>query len=197
MEKACVTNAMESEYPSFNGGEIHLPIEMTMGYSWDNYPLAEVRPDETGGEVLNPLELKFTDGEGYYELLRCGPTGFGAYYSDDGETWSDSALIFRGSTFQFRSTQGNNKLAVNYFPAAPDNGFPHSAINIVTDIAGDVSQTYVLQTFSGITAGRPALPNERWPTGAIYFDTSLGAKGKPLWVNKTGDGWVDASGATV
>ena len=47
---------------------------------------------------------------------------------------------------------------------------------------------------AGTTAQRPT---EKLYIGRRYFDTSLGAKGKPIWVDKDGTGWVDASGASV
>jgi hypothetical protein len=50
------------------------------------------------------------------------------------------------------------------------------------------------QAQSGTTAQRPT--KLLW-TGRRYFDTSLGANGKPIWVNKTATGWVDAAGNTV
>jgi len=48
-------------------------------------------------------------------------------------------------------------------------------------------------TLSGTTAKRPAIV---FP-GQPYFDTSLGANGKPIWANKGSTGWVDATGAAV
>lgn len=47
---------------------------------------------------------------------------------------------------------------------------------------------------SGSTANRPS--TNLYP-GKPYFDTSLGANGKPIWVNKGSTGWVDATGAPV
>lgn len=47
---------------------------------------------------------------------------------------------------------------------------------------------------SGTTAQRPT--KNLW-VGRRYFDTSLGANGKPIWVDKTGAAWVDGSGASV
>jgi hypothetical protein len=47
---------------------------------------------------------------------------------------------------------------------------------------------------SGTTANRPT--TNLYP-GKFYFDTSLGANGKPIWQNKTATGWVDATGAGV
>lgn len=47
---------------------------------------------------------------------------------------------------------------------------------------------------SGPTAERPT--TLLWP-GRRYFDTSLGAKGKPIFVNKTSDGWVLADGTVA
>lgn len=47
---------------------------------------------------------------------------------------------------------------------------------------------------SGTTANRPT--KGLYP-GRMYFDTSLGANGKPIWVNKNSSGWVDATGAAV
>lgn len=49
-------------------------------------------------------------------------------------------------------------------------------------------------TMSGTTANRPT--SMLWP-GRMYFDTSLAANGKPIWVNKGGTGWIDATGAAV
>lgn len=47
---------------------------------------------------------------------------------------------------------------------------------------------------SGVTADRPT--KLLWP-GRPYFDTSLGAHGKPIWVNKTATGWVLADGTVA
>lgn len=50
------------------------------------------------------------------------------------------------------------------------------------------------QQESGITANRPT--KNLYP-GRRYFDTSLGANGKPIWVNKTSTGWVLADGTAA
>lgn len=47
---------------------------------------------------------------------------------------------------------------------------------------------------SGTTAQRPT---ENLYVGRMYYDTSLGAKGKPIWRNKTNDGWVLADGTAA
>lgn len=47
---------------------------------------------------------------------------------------------------------------------------------------------------SGTTANRPA--KDLWP-GRPYFDTSLGANGKKIWVDKNSTGWVDGDGNSV
>ena len=47
---------------------------------------------------------------------------------------------------------------------------------------------------SGTTANRPT--KELYP-GRMYFDTSLGANGKPIWVNKGMTGWVLADGTAA
>lgn len=47
---------------------------------------------------------------------------------------------------------------------------------------------------SGPTAERPTA--DLFP-GRPYFDTSLGAAGKPIWVNKTATGWVLADGTAA
>lgn len=47
---------------------------------------------------------------------------------------------------------------------------------------------------SGTTANRPT--KNLYP-GRFYFDTSLGANGKPIWVNKLGSGWVLADGTAA
>ena len=49
---------------------------------------------------------------------------------------------------------------------------------------------------SGTTANRPVdVGAVRVPVGFMYFDTSLGSGGKPIWYN--GTVWKDASGTTV
>ena len=48
---------------------------------------------------------------------------------------------------------------------------------------------------SGTTANRPALKDLK--AGGYYFDTSLGANGRPIWVNRLGTGWVDSAGVAV
>lgn len=47
---------------------------------------------------------------------------------------------------------------------------------------------------SGTTAQRPAV--SLYP-GRPYFDVSLGANGKCIFVNKSADGWVDGDGNSV
>lgn len=47
---------------------------------------------------------------------------------------------------------------------------------------------------SGTTALRPT--TNLWP-GRPYFDTSLGAHGKPIFVDKAGTGWVLADGTVA
>jgi hypothetical protein len=54
------------------------------------------------------------------------------------------------------------------------------------------SITYLQQ--SGTTAQRPT--KNLYP-GRPYFDESLGAEGKPIWVNKTATGWVYADGTAA
>lgn len=44
---------------------------------------------------------------------------------------------------------------------------------------------------SGTTAQRPVTGLY---VGRFYFDTSLGAKGKPIFRNKNNDGWITADG---
>lgn len=55
-------------------------------------------------------------------------------------------------------------------------------------------QADITRPGNGTTAQRPT--TGLYP-GRMFFDTSLGANGKPIWVNKTGSGWVDATGASV
>ena len=47
---------------------------------------------------------------------------------------------------------------------------------------------------SGTTAQRPT--DHNYP-GRMYFDTSLGANGKPIWRNKLNTGWVLADGTAA
>lgn len=55
---------------------------------------------------------------------------------------------------------------------------------------------YILldQTSSGTTAQRPTT---RMYPGKQFFDTSLGAHGKVIFVNKDNSGWIDSSGNAV
>lgn len=54
---------------------------------------------------------------------------------------------------------------------------------------------YIAQnTQAGTTAQRPV---ENLYAGRRYFDTSLGANGKPIWVNKGATGWVLADGTAA
>lgn len=46
---------------------------------------------------------------------------------------------------------------------------------------------------SGTTANRPPIKF----VGQQYFDTSLGANGKPIFANKVGTGWVLADGTAA
>ena len=48
---------------------------------------------------------------------------------------------------------------------------------------------------AGATADRPALKDLR--PGTYYFDTSLGANGKPIFVRKDGAGWILADGSAA
>ena len=50
------------------------------------------------------------------------------------------------------------------------------------------------QAQSGTTANRPT--TLLWP-GRRYFDTDLGANGKPIFVKKGGSGWVLADGTAA
>lgn len=50
------------------------------------------------------------------------------------------------------------------------------------------------QQNSGTTAQRPS--TGLYP-GKPYFDTSLGANGKPIWVRKDSAGWVLADGTAA
>lgn len=52
---------------------------------------------------------------------------------------------------------------------------------------------YAIQAHDGFgtTANRPT---KGLYVGRPYFDTSLGANGKPIWVNKNGNGWITADG---
>lgn len=47
---------------------------------------------------------------------------------------------------------------------------------------------------SGTTAQRPT---KNLTPGGRYFDTSLGANGQPIWVDKTGAAWVLADGTAA
>ena len=49
-------------------------------------------------------------------------------------------------------------------------------------------------TMSGTTAQRPS---SFLFAGRIYFDTSLGAQGRPIWRNKSNTGWVDSAGGAI
>lgn len=69
-------------------------------------------------------------------------------------------------------------------------------------MARNALSQWVMQVFricfdvqnSGTTAQRPV--TNLYP-GKEYFDTSLGALGKKIFVNKNSSGWVDGTGAAV
>lgn len=75
----------------------------------------------------------------------------------------------------------------------------------VTDDTGFASRAWSLwftQVFrgsaflgSGTTANRPSLKDLR--PGTYYFDTSLGANGRPIFVRKDAAGWVFADGTAA
>ena len=75
-------------------------------------------------------------------------------------------------------------------PFDEKDGKPNTAwvswVGQIHDTAGTIIQ-------SGTTAKRPTI---RF-IGQQYFDTSLGANGKPIFVSKTGTTWVDATGTIV
>lgn len=58
----------------------------------------------------------------------------------------------------------------------------------------DVFTDLISLQSSGTTAKRPT--RNLFP-GRFYFDTSLGANGKPIWVNKASTGWVLADGTAA
>lgn len=58
----------------------------------------------------------------------------------------------------------------------------------------DIFNAIVALQSYGTTAQRPT--KNLYP-GRFYFDESLGANGKPIWVNKTGTGWVLADGTAA
>jgi len=85
----------------------------------------------------------------------------------------------------------NLELAPKLIPMFDENGNLNSAwgkwINQV-----DMVRLSSIQ--SGTTANRPTV--NLWP-GRMYFDTSLGANGKPIWCNKTATAWVLADGTAA
>lgn len=48
---------------------------------------------------------------------------------------------------------------------------------------------------AGTTGNRPNLRDQK--AGSYYLDTSLGANGRPIWVNKGATGWIDADGTAA
>lgn len=62
------------------------------------------------------------------------------------------------------------------------------------DFCTDVFMGIQTLESSGTTAKRPT--KNLYP-GRFYFDTSLGANGKPIWINKLGTGWILADGTAA
>lgn len=58
---------------------------------------------------------------------------------------------------------------------------------------GQIHDTTGTLIESGTTAKRPSIKF----IGQQYFDTSLGANGKPIFANKLGTGWVLADGTAA
>lgn len=72
-----------------------------------------------------------------------------------------------------------------------DTGLPSSAFSNWLSAAFRV--LFDVQN-SGTTGQRPTT---FLYAGKFYFDVSLGANGKPIWMNKGCTGWIDATGAPV
>jgi hypothetical protein len=64
---------------------------------------------------------------------------------------------------------------------------------VMRDWMRRVAQAVNIVVYRGGTGSRPALGAAE--VGAMYFDTTLAANGKPIWW--TGTIWVDAAGAAV
>lgn len=61
---------------------------------------------------------------------------------------------------------------------------------------------FLSEVYYGVAATQSSGPTSKRPTkdlfpGRFYFDTSLGANGKPIWVNKNATGWVLADGTAA
>ena len=69
---------------------------------------------------------------------------------------------------------------------------------LLPSFAGNATYVAVGNAFKGTTAQRPTPFFGAIPIGLCFFDTSLGAKGKPIWYvgnPPSATGWVDATGA--
>ena len=61
---------------------------------------------------------------------------------------------------------------------------------------------FLTGVYEGVQATQSSVTTADRPTknlfiGRFYFDTSLGARGKPIWISKDGSTWIDATGAAV
>jgi hypothetical protein len=81
--------------------------------------------------------------------------------------------------------------------------FPAKAVVVNEDnTISDDYANFLSEVFYGVVATQSSGPTSKRPTkrlfpGRYFFDTSLGARGKPIWIAADGSTWIDATGAVV
>lgn len=129
----------------------------------------------------------------FRQFLALSPKAIASFYQNAGQATHLESLAVRGATVEL--------IAVADLDDSLQLSAPYSRVLVgrgTLTFDRGTGVPYPLQTAeSGLTAARPALPNAAWPAGRMYFDTTLGTNGMPIFVGKTGALWVDAAGATV
>jgi hypothetical protein len=107
----------------------------------------------------------------------------GIVHDVDTHLWEEGDLLYVSST---RGVLTNVR---------PEGTSYYCAVGMVSYVSATIGEITVhgrrTERLGGTTANRTTNPRIGWP----YFDTSLGANGKPIWWN--GTAWVDATGTTV
>lgn len=81
---------------------------------------------------------------------------------------------------------------IGQVPAKAQALAPDGTLNsLLIEFLSDVYMFVAAGQSSGPTAKRPV---ENLYPGRYYFDTSLGALGKPIWIGSNGTTWVTADG---
>lgn len=126
---------------------------------------------------------------------------YGGYYANHSDGHFDNNNVhdcFAGLAAKigsFAQTKGTtfDTCATGIFYDTGSDALWDVATTTFTNCTQNVDCNNIYRFVLGTTAQRPALGTGT-VAGQAYFDVTLG---KPIWVNKTNNGWIDATGAAV